>query len=120
MSGRLVILSGPSGVGKDTVLDAQFTTHNVLVVVVDYVPSPADGRSPEAQTLGAGELLVFTAGKQIAGTWSRADRLSPFVLTDSAGAVIPLTTGRTMIELARVGKTVGVPDGTDPASIAYP
>lgn len=107
-------------VHKDTVFDTQFTTHNVLVVVVDYVPSPADGRSPEAQTLGTGELQVFSAGKQVSGIWTRADRLSPFILTDSAGVAIPLTPGRTMIELSRAEKSIAVPDGADPASIPFP
>ncbi|MEO6122783.1 MAG: DUF3048 domain-containing protein [Ilumatobacteraceae bacterium] len=112
--------SSDGKIHQDTVLDAQFSTNNVLVVVVDYVPSPADGRSPEAQTLGAGELQVFSAGKHISGTWTRPDRRSPFVLADPTGIPIPLTPGRTMIELARAFKWVGIPDGIDPATVAYP
>ena len=40
----------------------------------------------------------------VRGTWTRNDRLEPFVLTDASGGVIGLTPGRTWVELARVGK----------------
>lgn len=77
----------------------QVTTNNVIVMVVDYKPSPADPNSPEAQTIGSGEVLVFTGGVVIRGTWTRADRLSPIVLTGPDGQEIKLTPGRTWIEL---------------------
>jgi hypothetical protein len=38
----------------------------------------------------------------VEGTWTRADRLQPFQLTDGEGHVIALTPGRTWVELARV------------------
>lgn len=84
-------------------LSGQVITENVLVAFVDYQPSPADNRSPEAQTIGSGEVWLFTGGLLTRGTWERADRLSPFVLRDAAGSPILLTPGRTFIELARVG-----------------
>jgi hypothetical protein len=105
---------------KDTVFDAQFSTDNVVVLLVDYRPSPADGRSPEAQTIGTGEAWVFSGGRTVTGTWTRPDRLSPFALTDAAGAVIALTPGRTMIELCRAGKVAALPDGADVDTVAYP
>ncbi len=83
-------------------LSGQVSTENVLVMFVDYQPSPADSRSPEAQTIGAGEAWLFTGGMLVRGTWTRNDRLSAFVLHDAAGATIALTPGRTFIELARV------------------
>ncbi len=57
--------------------------------------------SPEAQTIGSGDVMVFTGGAVVHGTWTRADRFSPVVLTDSSGSTIALTPGRTWIELAR-------------------
>jgi hypothetical protein len=48
--------------------------------------------------------MVFTGGRMITGTWTRADRLNPFTLTDDAGAPILLTPGRTFFELANSGK----------------
>ena len=107
-------------VHKDSINDVQVATSNVIVLEVDYQPSPADGRSPEAQTIGTGTVVVFTDGIVIAGTWTRRDRLAPFTLTDPTGAPILLTPGHTFIELARTGKTAIVPGGTDAKSVRYP
>lgn len=89
-------------------LSGQVSTENVLVMFVDYQPSPADERSPEAQTIGTGEAWLFTGGVLARGTWTRNDRLSAIVLHDAAGATIPLTPGRTFIELARVATAKAV------------
>lgn len=83
----------------------QVNSPNVVVLEVDYRPSPADARSPEAQTLGTGAALVFTGGNVVRGTWTRNDKLQPFSLVDESGAPILLTAGRTWVELARAGKT---------------
>jgi len=83
----------------------QVNAANVVVLEVDYRPSPADARSPEAQTIGTGVAYVFTGGSLVRGTWERDDRLQPFELTADDGSVIELTPGRTWVELARVGKT---------------
>lgn len=107
-------------VHKDAINDDQLATSNVVVLTVDYRPSPADGRSPEAQTTGTGTVVVFTAGTVVSGTWTRADRLAPFTLTAADGSPILLTPGHTFIELARIGKAAIVPTGTDPAKVAYP
>ena len=107
-------------VHKDALTDVQVATSNVIVLEVDYQPSPADGRSPEAQTIGTGTVVAFSAGNVVAGTWTRADRLAPFTLTDTDGATIMLTPGHTFVELARTGKTAIVPLGTDPKSVRYP
>ena len=56
-------------------LSGPITSQNVIVMVVVYRPSPADARSPEAQTIGSGEAMVFTGGVLVRGTWTRADRL---------------------------------------------
>jgi Protein of unknown function (DUF3048) N-terminal domain/Protein of unknown function (DUF3048) C-terminal domain len=85
--------------------NGQVNAANVVVLEVDYQPSPADARSPEAQTIGTGVVTVFTGGVMITGTWTRADRLVPFTLTDATGAPIKLTPGRTWVELARQGKS---------------
>ncbi len=83
----------------------QVSTHNVVVLVMEYRPSAADRNSPEAQSVGSGEAFVFTGGAYVHGTWTRADRLAPFTLTDDTGKAIELTPGRTFIELAETGTT---------------
>ena len=92
----------------DALVGTQINTQNVVVMVVDYQPSPADANSPEAQTIGSGEVLIFTGGTLQRGTWSRADRLSPISFTDGAGNPLLLTPGRTWVELARVNTTTVV------------
>ena len=86
---------------KDAGTDSVVTTNNVVVLVMEY----RNAGSPEAQSVGTGEVFVFTGGNYIHGTWTRADRLLPFTLTDDSGAPIKLTPGRTFIELPRVDST---------------
>ncbi len=79
----------------------QIAATNVVILYVAYLPSPADVRSPEAQTLGTGQLVVHRNGVATAGTWSRGTATDPFVFTDTAGAPIPLAGGTTFVELVR-------------------
>ncbi|MCU1394302.1 MAG: hypothetical protein JWM34_2730 [Ilumatobacteraceae bacterium] len=83
----------------------QVTTENVILAFLDYDPSHTDGRSPDGLTTGtANPALVFTGGRMVAGTWTRDTRTDPFAFTDSSGAPILLTPGRTFIELPNSGK----------------
>jgi hypothetical protein len=87
----------------------QLNASNVVVLVVDYQPSPVDYKSPEAQTTGTGEVFVFSGGKVVHGKWTRADRLATYQLTADSGDPILLTPGRTWVELARVDTTELIP-----------
>ena len=93
-----------AGVVHADALGGAVTTDNVIVMSVLYRPSPADARSPEAQTIGTGDVMVFTRGVVEQGTWTRKNRLSPFSLSDADGTVIKLSPGRTWVELASPGK----------------
>jgi len=73
---------------------------NVIVLGVEYEPSPADRRSPEAQTLGEGPAYFFSGGKFIQGIWKRELALYPIEYFGPAGEVIELAPGNTWIELA--------------------
>ena len=66
---------------------------------VDVVGSP----SPEAVTVGEGEAWVLTDSKLVRGRWSRPEPGAVTTYTDSAGAPVALTPGRTWIELAPIG-----------------
>jgi hypothetical protein len=104
-----VYLRSQAGKAHNDAALGQLNAANVVVVVVDYRPSPADGNSPEAQTTGTGETFVFSAGKVVHGKWTRPDRLSLFQLTGDDGKPILLTPGRTWVELARTGATKALP-----------
>jgi hypothetical protein len=81
----------------------QISTENVVVLYVDYQPSPADRRSPEAQTTGSGEAFVLFDGVVTHATWWRTDQFSPWAFTDDNGNQIPLNPGNTWVELAYPG-----------------
>jgi Protein of unknown function (DUF3048) N-terminal domain/Protein of unknown function (DUF3048) C-terminal domain len=89
--------------------------NNVVVLWIDYGHSTADGRSPDGGTIGSGDAVVFTNGKQIPAHWARGDRLQPMSLSDAGGAPILLTPGTTWFELANGGK--GTFPGTDELEI---
>jgi hypothetical protein len=107
-------------VHSDAIPNAQVSTNNVVVLYVAYKPSPADPKSPEAQTIGKGDAMVYTDGKAIKATWTRADRLKSFTLTDASGVGIGLTPGRTFVELARTGTAASVPVGTAFNAVPFP
>ena len=95
--------------------DVQLAVPNVIVLEVEYSKS----YSPTSKTLGGGKVYVFTNGTLIEGTWERTDRLTPFLLKDSSGAVIKLTPGQTFVEVARAAKTAVVPVGTNPDDVKF-
>jgi hypothetical protein len=79
----------------------QISATNVVIMSVQYIPSPADVRSPEAQTLAAGDVVVHRNGVAVAGTWSRATPTDPFVFANYSSSPIPLASGTTFVELVR-------------------
>jgi hypothetical protein len=98
----------------------QVAFDNVVVIECEYKTSPADPRSPEAQTVGSGRAWVFSAGRMLEGTWSRADNHSPWTLLDASGQVIGLTPGRTWVELIREGQMAAVPPGVALDDVEWP
>jgi hypothetical protein len=87
---------------------AQFAPKNVVVMFVQYVGGdPNHGNEgAEAVITGHGNALVFTAGKEITGTWSRPDKNQPAQFADAAGKAIALTPGQTWVELPDIGYSV--------------
>ena len=83
----------PSGTWKRSIFGSpelvasgtQFAPKNVVVMFVSYIGGDPQhfNIGAEAVLTGKGKALVFTAGKQILGTWSRPDknRLSKFART---------------------------------------
>lgn len=73
---------------------------NVVVMGVEYRPSVADRRSPEAQTVGEGFVWVFTDGQLREGLWQRDSNTEPIRFVTAEGDPIELAVGNTWIELA--------------------
>ena len=77
----------------------QIAATNVVVMGVQYQPSVADARSPEAQTSGEGPVFVFSDGKVIEGRWKRDNVFVPIQYFDLQGNEILLNPGNTWVEL---------------------
>jgi hypothetical protein len=60
---------------------------------------PKYGPIPKTVMIDSGMAWVFSNGKRIKGTWSKASQSSPIQLVDDAGAPIKLAIGNTWIEL---------------------
>jgi Protein of unknown function (DUF3048) N-terminal domain/Protein of unknown function (DUF3048) C-terminal domain len=78
----------------------QIGATNVVVMGVEYQPSAADARSPEAQTVGDGPAFFFSDGKFIEGNWKRDFVFFPIEYFDLLGNPIKLNPGNTWVELA--------------------
>ncbi|HUP69775.1 MAG TPA: DUF3048 domain-containing protein [Acidimicrobiales bacterium] len=85
----------------------QVAPPNVVIQFVTYKDSGLVDRSnagvPEGQLIGEGEAWVLSDGKIVKGKWAKASPTEVTRFTDAAGAPIPLTPGRTWVELAQPG-----------------
>lgn len=82
---------------------------NVVVMGVAYQPSPADRRSPEAQTVGEGPVYVLSDGKVTGGVWRRETNAEPIGFYTIDGKPIALNVGNTWIELPEQAVVDGTP-----------
>ena len=69
-----------------------------------------DGVS-NGQTVGEGDVWVFSEGRLRTGRWIRPDREQPARYVDAQGLPILLHPGRTWVELLPVGYAVDVQFG---------
>ncbi len=93
------------GSPEDVASGVQFAPKNVVVMFVPYVGGdPRHGNEgAEAEITGHGTAVVFTAGKEVLGSWSRPDKAHPAQLLDGTGNSMALTPGQTWVELADTG-----------------
>ena len=78
---------------------------NVILMVVEYFPDPANTPSPMALTLGNGPAYIFSDGKVIEARWSRFEPTEPIRLqATGTGEIIPINPGNTWVELMRAGE----------------
>jgi hypothetical protein len=86
-------------------------------VVVQFTSYTGEG---EAQTVGEGDVWIFTDGTLRQGRWVRPDRAQPAKYVDAAGNPIPLRPGRTWVEVLPVGAAVDVTAAPAPATTVPP
>ncbi|MHB8378479.1 MAG: DUF3048 domain-containing protein [Acidimicrobiales bacterium] len=81
---------------------------NVVVMFVNYVNGIGTEAS-YANLQGSGPVAVFSAGKEVQGTWSRGPSKADVIQYKTAtGATITLTPGQTWVELLDTGTTLAV------------
>ncbi len=91
---------------------AQQSAANVVVQMVQTVPGPyvetgTNVYGVHSITVGTGPAMIFRNGKEYKGYWSRPSYADPTTFyTSNSGVKIPLTPGRTWVEL--VPNTVNV------------
>lgn len=98
----------------------QLKPANVVVQFTQYGRSQADANSPEAITVGEGEVWVFSGGTVQRGTWKRPSADVPAAYQAADGQPITLAPGQTWVELAKPGGAVVIDPGVDPAAVPWP
>lgn len=86
-------------------------------VVIQFTPYTGEA---EAQTVGEGDVWVFSDGVLRTGHWVRPDKAQPAKYVDAAGNPIPLRPGRTWVELLPAGSAVDVTAAPPPATTLPP
>jgi len=102
------------GVPQNVVGGAPIAPANVVVQFTQYTGEA------EGQTVGQGDVWVFTDGVLRTGRWVRPDKAQPAKYVDAAGNPIPLRPGRTWVELLPTGAPVDVTPAPAPATTVPP
>jgi hypothetical protein len=81
----------------------QVSTENVVLMMANYLASPIDARTPDAQVLGSNPVYIFTGGTVRVGSWLRFASTDPYQFFDNFTDLNPigLQPGRTWVELPR-------------------
>tara|TARA_B100000700_G_C14898614_1_gene786238 strand:+ start:158 stop:1141 length:984 start_codon:yes stop_codon:yes gene_type:complete len=83
----------------------QIAPEVLVIQVVSYTRSAADGRSPEAVLVGTGRALLLFEGVLIEGTWERSGPTDVTRYFDRDGNAVLFPRGSAWIALPRVGQT---------------
>ena len=104
----------------DAASDEIIRATNVVVLQTktdNSFKDPKYGPIPRTVMIDSGMAWVFSNGKRVKGTWTKASQTAPIQLFDAAGAPIKLAVGNTWIELmAQPSKiTIKSPEVATPA-----
>ena len=87
---------------KDALDGEQVSAANIVVMQVRIDRSYLGKKYanvPKSIMVDTGKAWVFSGGKYLEGTWSKASATAPVVLTDAAGQNVQLNPGNTWVEL---------------------
>lgn len=83
---------------------------NVIVEFVTYSNTgfvdPAGNPVPQAHSVGSGNAIFLSGGKEARGTWSKASERSVTKFADASGQKVDLAPGRTWVEFVPIGTPV--------------
>lgn len=81
----------------------QVTTKNVIVMAANYIQSPIDADTPDAQMLGSNPVYIFTGGTVRVGVWLRFESTDRYQFFDSIETLneLRIQPGRSFIEIPR-------------------
>jgi len=97
--------------------DANGTQIAPTTVIVQFVNYPAGS---EGQLIGGGDAWIFSDGQLVKGRWSKPDPTTPTQYTNVFGGPVPITPGRTWVELAPLNTVVDVVSAPPPPPTVAP
>jgi hypothetical protein len=102
----------------DAASDEIIRATNVVVLQTktdNSFKDPKYGPIPRTVMIDSGMAWVFSNGKRVKGTWTKASQSAPIQLFDAAGAPIKLAVGNTWIELMGVPSKITIESPEDPS-----
>lgn len=102
----------------DAATSEQVRATNVVVLKVKIDTSFKDGRYgyiPRTVMIDSGIAWVFSNGKRVKGTWSKASQTAPIQLFDEAGTPIKLAAGNTWVELMPTNGSIQIKSPKPPS-----
>jgi Protein of unknown function (DUF3048) N-terminal domain/Protein of unknown function (DUF3048) C-terminal domain len=92
-----------NGKPHNTENSGQVTTKNLIVMTANYIQSPIDAKTPDAQMLGSSPVFIFTGGTVRIGVWLRFESTDRYQFFDSIETLneLRIQPGRSFIELPR-------------------
>jgi len=81
----------------------QVSTKNLVVMTANYLQSPIDANTPDAQVLGSKPVYIFTGGTVRTGVWLRFESTDRYQFFDNIDDLneLRIQPGRTFIEIPR-------------------
>jgi hypothetical protein len=103
----------------DAASDEIIRATNVVVLQTktdNSFKDPKYGPIPRTVMIDSGMAWVFSNGKRVKGTWTKASQTAPIQLFDAAGAPIKLAVGNTWIELMAEPSKITIKSPEPPVS----